>query len=151
MSVTIQRMSCLKPYPSPSCQCIGLEESQDNRTECSGNSSSGSGGLNVSQISNSSSSDTDQHEPIMPNDISQSCDDKPVQPQLLNLQKTRVGNRNCSFAVHWYQSYNFFDYSIQRDSVNYFSCIDYFLHISVTLTQAFQQRAVTNGRKSVRN
>ena len=109
----------------------GWEETQGNydRTEC--NESSSSGCLNTSQIS-SSSSDSDSshlflparcpHEPIIPSDIAHSRDDKPAQPQLRNFQKTRIGDRNCSFTVHWYQSYAFIEYSIQRDAVYFFSC-----------------------------
>ena len=106
----------------------GLEETQDNKTGC--NESSSSGCLNNSQIS-SSSTDSDSshlfqprrpHEPIIPSDIAHYRDEKPVQPQLRNFQKTRVGDRNRSFAVHWYQSYPFIEYSIQRDAVYCFSC-----------------------------
>ena len=113
--------SRLKPHPS---LIDPQEETQDNRTEC-GNESSGC--LNISQIS-SSSTDSDSshssrpHEPIIPNDIAHSRDDKPVQPQLRNFQNMRVGDRNRSFAVHWYQSYPFIEYSIQGDAVYCFSC-----------------------------
>ena len=115
--------SRLKPHPS---LIDPEEETQDDRTEC-GNESSSSGCLNISQIS-SSSTDSDSshsrrpHEPIIPSDIAHSRDDKPVQPQLRNFQKMRVGDRNRSFAVHWYQSYPFIEYSIQRDAVYCFSC-----------------------------
>ena len=117
------------PETTPLTLVDPREETQDNRTEC-GNESSSSGCLNISQIS-SSSTDSDSshlfqprrpHEPIIPNDIAHSRDDKPVQPQLRNFQKTRVGDRNRSFAVHWYQSYPFIEYSIQRDAVYCFSC-----------------------------
>lgn len=103
----------------------GLEETKGNMTECSGSSS-----LNSSQISSSvTDSDSDHlfqprrpHEPIIPSHVAWSRDDKPVQPQLKNFQKTRVGDRNRSFALHWYQSYPFIEYSIQRDAVYCFSC-----------------------------
>ena len=119
------------PETTPLTLVDPQEETQDNRTKCS-NESSSSGCLNISQIS-SSSTDSDSshiilfqprrpHEPIIPNDIAHSRDDKPVQPQLRNFQNTGVGDRNHSFALHWYQSYLFIEYSIQRDAVYCFSC-----------------------------
>ena len=59
---------------------------------------------------------------ILPDDISRCRDDKPTQPQLRNFQKSRDGDRNRSFAVHWYKSYPFIEYSIQRDAVYCFCC-----------------------------
>ena len=58
----------------------------------------------------------------IPNDIVHSCDDKPFQPLLKSFQKTRIGDRNRSFAVHWYQSYPFIEYSITQDAVYCFCC-----------------------------
>ena len=58
----------------------------------------------------------------IPNDIAHSCDDKPFQPLLKSFQKTRIGDRNRSFAVHWYQSYPFIEYSITQDAVYCFCC-----------------------------
>jgi hypothetical protein len=106
-----------------------MEEIQDNTTECSGSSSTGC--LSIRQISSSSTDSDSSHlfqprrprEPIVPCDIARSRDDKPVQPQLRNFQKTRVGDRNRSFAVHWYQAYPFTEYSIQRDAAYCFGCI----------------------------
>ena len=122
----------LKPRPSPSLIRVMHAWTQEHRTECSGSSSSsGSGGLNIS----SSSTDSDSShlflpvarsstatDPIVPRDIARSRDEKPVQPQLRNFQKTKVGDRNRSFSVHWYQSHPFIEYSIQRDAVYCFSC-----------------------------
>ena len=61
-------------------------------------------------------------EPIVPRDIARSPDDKPVQPQFRNFQKTKVGDRNRSFSVHWYQSHPFIEYFIQRYAVYCFNC-----------------------------
>ena len=87
-------------------------------TECSGSSSSsGSGGLNISSSSTDSDASHLFHpvarsstatEPVVPRDIARSHDEKPVQPQLTNFQKMKVGDRNR--------------YSIQRDAVYCFSC-----------------------------
>ena len=135
----------LKPRPSLSLIRVMHAWTQEHRTECSGSSSSsGSGGLN---ISSSSATDSDSShlflpvarsstatEPIVPRDIARSRDEKPVQPQLRNFQKTKVGDRNRSFSVHWYQSVA--------------GC---FLQVLVMLTRHLQQKDVTNGRKLVRS
>ena len=121
----------------PSCNL----ESNQSKAQCSGSShsstssSSDSGGhLHLNSSSGSTvSTDSDSshlfqprlrhpHVPVIPSDIARSRDDKPAQPQLRSFQKTRVGDRNRSFAFHWYQSYPFIEYSTQRDAVYCFSC-----------------------------
>ena len=61
-------------------------------------------------------------DPVIPGDIASSSDEQPVQPQLKSFHKTAIGDRNCSFATHWYKSYPFIEYSNQKDAVYCFSC-----------------------------
>ena len=49
----------------------------------------------------------------VPGDIAHCRDNQPVQPRCRSFPKTKIGDRNRSFAVHWYQSYSFIEYSLQ--------------------------------------
>ena len=59
---------------------------------------------------------------VISGDIASSCDEQPVQPKLRTFHKSADGDRNRSFATHWYQSYPFIEYSTQKDAVYCFSC-----------------------------
>ena len=80
--------------------------------------------VGCSEVGTSSSLSDSSHlfQPTMPSDIARCCDDHPVQPHFRSFRKRQMGDRSRSFAAHWYDSYPFLEYSVQRDAVFCFSC-----------------------------
>lgn len=81
-----------------------------------------------------------------PHDLASSVNDNPVQPQLSSYQKTRISDRNCSFAARWYQLYPFIEYSVQKDAIYCYSC-RLFPSLSAPTDTAFTHNGFRNWKK----
>ena len=81
-----------------------------------------------------------------PHDLASSVNDNPVQPQLRSYQKTRISDRNCSFAARWYQLYPFIEYSVQKDAIYCYSC-RLFPSLSAPTDTAFTHNGFRNWKK----
>ena len=95
---------------------MSVEDPTDQSTATTTRSTSRAGPSHTSGCGSSSMSDSDLSHlfvptmrSVIPYDISRYRDDKPSQPNLRNFQKSRDGDRNRSFAVHWYKFYPFIE------------------------------------------
>src|SRR5271155_2091875 len=67
-------------------------------------------------------------------DISKDKDSTPVQPNVAQFPRTKIGSAVRSFNSSWYQKQPLLEYSIAKDKIYCFCC----RHFCISFTNAFQ-------------